>query len=220
MKRILMVAGPTLLLAAFGAWAAAVPVADEIASTAKGLPNDVMFPPPISCTPVVIGVVQPETDGSAVGWDLTPAPGNWGGRGVDGSFAVAWENDQPNVPALLGRYAEITVPGTSGYVATTVEFGYLAGLADDDYCIVLRHDPCPDPAPPVEVTVACVDENDTNTDENWTTAVFQLPPWVFSSGENLTIQVRVTGYPWSGFSTWGQLAVDYIKIWGVPRGCA
>lgn len=223
MKRTLMLMAPVVLLAALGAWAAEPPGA-RIENATKGAPgeagSDTLFVPPGWCDPVVIGIAQPETDGTAVGWDTTPAAGNWGGRGADGSFAVAWENDQPNVPALLGRYGEVTVPGLADYVPTTIEVGYLAGLADDDFCILLRHQPCPDPAPPVYVSIDCVDENDTNTNEVWTTAVFPLPPYVFASGQPVTIQIRVTGYPWSGFPTFGQLAVDYFKVWGVRKGCA
>lgn len=224
MTRILMTVGAAFLLAALGAWAGGVPPADDIQNTATtssgGAPDDGIRCPQPSCAPVAIGIAQPETDGTALGWDATPAGGGWGGRGADGSFAVAWENDQPDAPALSGRFAEVTVPGMSGFVPTSVEIGYLAGIANDDFCVLVRQfRHSGPPAPPVYVSVDCLDDDAYNTTEIWTSALFPLPRHVFSAGQDMTIQIRVTGNAWSGQATWGQLAVDYIKIWGVQRNC-
>jgi len=224
MKRLLMMIGPILLLAALGVSAAPDRSIGQVVDRGWGIPpdtpGDTFMNPPTNCTPVVIGTAQPETDGTAVGWDVTPAAGNWGGRGADGSFAVAWENDQPDVPALLGRFAEVTVPGLAGYVPTKVEVGYLAGVANDDFCVLVRMFRSWTTSPPTYITVDCFNEDEYNTTEVWTTALFPLPRNVFCAGQDMTIHIRVTGNAWSGKATWGQFAVDYIKIWGVPRVCA
>lgn len=186
------------------------------------------WPPPPPPGPVVIGVTQPESDASAVGWDNTPAAGNWGGRGADGTFAVAWENDSPDIPDLFGRFAEVTIPGKRGVVPTRIEIGYLAGLANDDFCVLVSlakwhaTSMCPrPPSPTVFVAVGCINEDESNTNEVWTVTgptELVLPPNLFQSGQDVTVQIRVTGNAWWGFKTWGQLAIDYIKVWGVAAG--
>ena len=41
-----------------------------------------------------------------------------------------------------------------------------------------------------------------------------IMPSVFSAGQTLTIKILVTGNQWSGFNTWGQLAIDKIVVKG------
>jgi len=177
-------------------------------------------------TPVEIGTAQPEVSLSTnVGWDSSPAPGYWGGRGADGSFAVAWENDSPDVPDLFGRFAEVTIPGMHHVVPTRIEIGYLAGIANDDFCVLVsiaKWKPS-HKRPltlPVFVAVGCINDPGTNTNETWTTTGTTdliLPTNLFKDGQDVTVQIRGTGNAWSGFATWGQLAIDYIKVWGVRK---
>lgn len=164
---------------------------------------------------VVLGQAEPESDASAVGWDPNPAAGNWGGRGADGTFAVAWEYNSPDVPDLFGRFAEITIPGRRGCRPTAVTIGWLAGVANDDFCVLVQAFKSSSPfAPKHYVAIGCFNEDEYNNTENWTESSFALPANVFHPGQDVTIQIRVTGNSWSGFRTWGQFAVDYVKVTG------
>jgi hypothetical protein len=163
---------------------------------------------------VEIGTAQPETEGS--GWDQSPASGGWGGRGADGSFAVVWQNDSPDVPANFGRWAQVTIPGQPGMVPTKIEVFYLAGIANDDFCVFVEKFKSSSPSSPTHwVAIDCEDEDESNTDEQWTKRVFDLPPKVFHPGQDISVQIRATGNAWSGRGTWGQVAIDYIKVVGV-----
>lgn len=162
---------------------------------------------------VALGQAEPESDASAVGWDQHPAAGNWGGRGADGSFAVAWEHDSPDVPDNIGRFAEVTIPGRPGCLPTAVKIGWLAGVANDDFCVLVQAFKCSSPSSPKQyVAIGCFNEDEYSTTENWTENTFTLPPNVFHPGQDVTVQIRVTGNAWWGFGTWGQLGVDYVKV--------
>jgi len=171
--------------------------------------------PPV---PVVIGTSQPESDPTAAGWDTTPAAGSWGGRGADGSFAVVWENDSPDVPMLFGRWAEVTVPGRTRVLPTKLTIGFLAGIANDSYCVYVRafRSTCQSsPNNNGYIEVGCYIDDWTNTNETWLTRDFDLPPNIFHAGQDVTVKIEATGNAWYGFGTWGQLAVDYITVWGI-----
>jgi len=176
-------------------------------------------------TEVEIGTAQPEvTLPTNVGWDNNPAAGNWGGRGADHTFAVAWEYNSPDVPLLFGRFAEVTIPGQRGVVPTRIEIGYLAGIANDDFCVLASvgrwtNNLCPHPnTSPIFIAVGCINEDETNTNEVWKVTGptdLVLPANIFHAGQDITIQIRVTGNAWWGFGTWGQLAIDRITVYGV-----
>lgn len=173
-----------------------------------------LTPPPV----VVIGTSQPESDTTAAGWDTTPAPGNWGGRGADGSFAVVWEKVSPDVPMLFGRWAEVTIPGRPRVYPTKLTIGFLAGLANDSYCIYVKGacTTCPNPpSSDLYIEVGCYIDDTTNTNETWVTRDFDLPPNILRAGQAVTLKIEATGNAWPNFSTWGQLAVDYITVWGI-----
>jgi hypothetical protein len=159
-------------------------------------------------TPVSIGVCEPETDGSAQGWDQMPAGGIWGGKPTN-QFAVVWENDSPDKPELFGREATCTIPGVRGVIPRKIKLNYLEGLANDDFCVfVTRHG--------VDVRVGCFDEE--SAIEEWKDLELTLPRTLFAWGQDITVKIFATGNSWSGFDTWGQLAIDSIEIIGVERG--
>lgn len=161
----------------------------------------------------VLGRADVESDATAVGWDQHPAAGNWGGRGADGTFAVAWEHDSPDAPFNVGRFAEVTIPGSPGCLPTAVEIGWLAGIANDDFCVLVQAYKSSSPNSPTHyVAIGCYNEDEYNQTEVWTTTSFLLPANVFHPGQDVTVQIRVTGNAWSGFSTWGQFGVDYVKV--------
>jgi len=155
-----------------------------------------------STTLAVINTCQPETSGYATGWDTTPALGGWGG--VDESqFAVAWEpgfNDTP-----MSRMASCMIPGATGKVAKKIKIRALEGLANDDYCVFAS-------IGPGSLLIGCKDESSAT--EVWQTHEYDLPAGAFAPGQDITVTILATGNAWPSFSTWGQLAIDYIEIWG------
>lgn len=149
-----------------------------------------------------IGTCEPESDTTAAGWDTTPPGGSWGGRSTT-KFAVAWEEDTLDVPTNPGRMAECTISGVTGKTPSKVKIEYLKGLANDDFCVFAS-------GPSNELILVGCENEDNNVGEVWDTVEFDLP--LMTSGQDVRIVILVTGNAWSGFSTWGQLAVDYIKI--------
>ena len=162
------------------------------------------FADPKSTTTVSIGICQPESDATAMGWDQTPTNGGWGGK-PEAQFAVAWEPYTPDVPLNAGRFAECTIAGLTGKTPTKVKINALHGMANDDYCVFAS-------GAAGDMLIGCVDE--TNTTEQWLTDVFMLPAGGFGSGQDVTVKILVTGNAWPAFATWGQLGVDWIEVMG------
>jgi hypothetical protein len=154
-----------------------------------------------STTP--IGTCEPETDATALGWDQTPTPGGWGGKN-EADFAVAWEPGTPDIWKNAGRMAECTIPGQTGDTPKTIKIHALRGLANDDYCVFAS-------IGAGDILVGCVD--DAQGGESWVTDTFTLPTGAFATGQDVTVKILVTGNAWQSFSTWGQLGVDWIKVY-------
>jgi hypothetical protein len=180
-------------------FAGAVAMADPPTTKTFDLPNDL-------------------TTMNSAGCETTIANGNWGGRGADGSFAVAWEHNSPDVPAFIGRWAEVTITGVNGRTPKWIEIGYLAGVANDDFCLLVeKWKNSSAEGPKYYVAIGCVNEDENNTSEFWMIEGANPPkrfdlPNIFHPGQDVTVQIRVTGNAWSGFGTWGQLAIDYIRV--------
>ena len=149
-----------------------------------------------------IGVCEPEADATAVGWDQSPPSGGWGGA-AHGTFAVVWQHGTIDVPTNPGRMAECTISGVSGKTPAKVKINYLQGIANDDFCVFASG------FGGTFYLVACVDETNT-AGEMWVDVELTLPP--MASGQDVTIKILATGNAWSAFSSYGQLAVDSIKI--------
>ena len=150
-----------------------------------------------------IGTCEPETDGTAAGWDTMPPGGSWGGQATS-TFAVAWQKGAQDIPTNEGRMAECTISGVTGKTPGKVEIKYLHGLANDDFCVFASI------SGNELVLVGC--ENETNTGgESWMPLLTMDLP-LMSAGQDVRIVILATGNAWTAFSTYGQLAVDYIKI--------
>ena len=149
-----------------------------------------------------IGVCQPETDTTAVGWDQSPPNGGWGNK-PEAQFAVVWEAGTMDVPTNPGRMAECTIAGVTGKTPAKVKINYLQGIANDDFCVFASG------AGGTFLLVGCVDETNTGG-EVWVDVELTLPP--MSTGQDVTIKILATGNAWSAFSSYGQLAVDSITI--------
>ena len=163
-----------------------------------------------AATPPVVQLVTcdlPGDAGAGDGWDLTPPGGNWGGYSTS-TFAVAWEGGTQDVPTLPGRMAKCTVQLPSGAVPTSIVLNFLAGLANDDFCIFAT-------GPGDEfILLECVDEVN-NIGEAWKVEGIPLPDGVFTAGQTMTIMVLATGNSWNGFNTYGQLAIDKFVVKGI-----
>lgn len=151
----------------------------------------------------VTGTCQPESDGTAVGWDQTPTSGSWGGKN-ESDFAVVWEPGTPDVPANAGRFAECTIAGVTTRTPKKVRMLVLEGLANDDYCVFAS-------VAAGDLLIGCVNETNVGA-EAWVNKEFTLPAGAFASGQDVTVKILVTANAWPSFSTWGQLGVDQIEI--------
>jgi hypothetical protein len=187
MKKVLVV-GMVLLFAVGMAYAVGNQERGTIARTTSATP---------------IGTCEPETDVNAAGWDTNPYPGNWGGKD-ESDFAVVWEPGTPDIWKNSGRMAECTIPGQFGETPATVKIHALRGLANDDYCVFAS-------IGAGDLLIGCVDDNQGG--EAWVTDTFTLPAGAFAAGQDVTVKILVTGNSWQSFATWGQLGVDWIKVY-------
>ena len=192
---------PRRYLVLLGVLVLAVGVASAQVNRERTLPGE-------TTTLTTIGTCQPESDLSAVGWDQTPTSGGWGGK-PESEFAVVWEPgfaDVPDYPGFGGgRFAKCTIAGQTGKTPKKIEMEVLEGLANDDYCVFAS-------VAAGDLLIGCM--NETSASEVWVLHSWNLPPNAFASGQDVTITILVTGNAWPSFSTWGQLAVDYIEIKG------
>lgn len=156
----------------------------------------------LSTTLAVINTCQPESLPFTSNWDVTPTLGSWGG--VDESqFAVVWEPGFNDTPA--SRMADCTIPGATGKTAKEIRIRALRGLANDDYCVFAS-------VGAGDLLIGCIDESSST--EVWATDTFTLPAGAFAPGQDIKVTILATGNAWPSFSTWGQLAIDYIAVWG------
>ena len=160
--------------------------------------------PVATATLVDIGICQPETSIYAAGWDTTPTAGGWGGKPTN-QFAVVWEPGQVDFPTLAGRMATCIIPGATGKTPKKVEMLVLEGLANDSYCVFAA-------VAAGDLLIGC--KSETSVTEVWNVHTYDLPANAFASGQDVKITLMATGNAWPSFTTWGQLAVDYIKVLG------
>jgi len=173
-----------------------------VASVAVAQTNRIRDLNALSTTLAVINTCQPEISGPAAEWDKTPTLGGWGG--VDESqFAVVWEPGFNDTPA--SRMASCLIPGATTKVAKEIRIRALEGLANDDYCVFAS-------IGAGDLLIGCKDE--TSMTEVWNTHVYTLPAGVFAAGQDITVKLLATGNAWPSFSAYGQLAIDYIEVWG------
>lgn len=187
-KKTLILVGVILL---------AVGLASAQVNRDRGLPGE-------TTTLSQIGVCEPETSAYAVGWDTDPTLGSWGGKD-ESQFAVVWEPGQVDFPTLSGRMATCIIPGVTGKTPKKVEMLVLEGLANDSYCAFAS-------VAAGDLLIGC--KSETSVSEVWVTHSYDLPANAFAPGQDVKITLLAAGNAWPSFSTWGQLAVDYIKILG------
>ncbi len=145
------------------------------------------------------GPVEPATHG-----------GSWGAIATDpdspdGSCRAIWfENGVPEDPdAATAMVTLFPHPGsTRGIVMRTLD-----GVADDSFTVFVlgKHGDF------VEV-YSC--DSDPSTEEYWVVHEIEIPVNQIKAGRPLTVKIDATGSAWSQFNTYGQLAVDWIELWG------
>ncbi len=157
---------------------------------------------------VDIGSETAEQGADMSGWGpVEPATsgGNWGDFSETGEDCrVIWDasNDDPSATITLNR-------GVRPGAATAIRMMHLDGLADDSFDVevkdvhgrwILIGSWAGSPGP-----------------EEWVVAEFALPngkTLQLDRGRAVEIRLKATGQKWDGFSTYGQVAFDWIELVG------
>lgn len=148
----------------------------------------------------------------AEGWE-SPSQGGYGGHRTE--VGVVWEHDSFDVPNVDGRWAEVTIQGKKGVVPARIMIEYLSGLANDDFCVLVKAFKSSSPNQPYHyVSINCVDEEDVVDGEHLEWATMYLPAMVFHPGQDITIQFRATGNAWASQHIYGQVAIKTIVVDG------
>ena len=155
-----------------------------------------------------------------LGWGLKVSehPGNYGGMNAD--------------PIWDGRLVSDTVDNggdgdTSAYytftwenaAAQTLVIRHLDGIADDSFIVEAYLDPGygeGDDKNLIGWWVTIGTYCDEGPVETWKTTCFDLigpGHWAKGTGE-MTIKITLTGDLWSGYNTYGQLAIDWMELRG------
>ena len=135
------------------------------------------------------GPIEPETSGGAYG-------------GID-DCRVTWEPGAPD--KMRYRSASFILKVPRGYRATTLVLQALDGLADDSFAIFINWR-----------KVYSYEGQQTGT-EDWITHTIPLKQCCCYRYVRVTIMA--TGSAWSGFDTYGQLAVDEVTLLGERYQC-
>jgi hypothetical protein len=92
--------------------------------------------------------------------------------------------------------------------ARQIKLRVLDGIADDSFNVYVQN-------PGGDWALVYHYDSDPSTAEYW---VEHDDIWSFPAGKGqggeIYMKIEATGAPWSGFNTYGQLAVDWIEVWG------
>ena len=123
------------------------------------------------------------------------APGGWGGEWGKGAV-TAHPDDTDDA-----GYCTLTV----GSKARQLELRVLDGSADDSFDVYVMN--------PGGNWVLVYSYADQYSSETWVT--HQIYDFPAGKGQGCTIEVKImpTGPRWTGFDTYGQLAVDYVAAY-------
>jgi len=104
-------------------------------------------------------------------------------------------------------------PSTTDYKWASVELDAETGLVDH---LIIRHlDGAADDGFNVYVDGTLVDTYvDQYPSNTWLLTTFDISSWGFTG--LLTIKLEATGLPWGGISTYGQVGISRIELWGEP----
>ena len=125
-------------------------------------------------------------------------PGNWGGEYGDGAVtAFLGDSDDAGYCTFTDLDAK----------AKLIEMRVLDGIADDSFEVYVKN-----PAGYWVLVYTYI--ADVSTTEVWKVHYINGFPAGKGQGNMVEIKILPTNVGWSGFDTYGQLAVDYIKVYG------
>ena len=136
------------------------------------------------------------------GWGPVEPDASGGNYGGIGDCRVTWEPGTPD--KVWRRGASFRMKSPRGCQATRLVLNVLDGLADDSFVVY------------VGCRKVYSYEGDQNGTENWKEHEIDLSRRC-SAGmlrRNITVRIIPTGPAWSGFDTYGQLAVDEATLFG------
>ena len=135
------------------------------------------------------GPVEPTTHG-----------GNWGGIGSD-TCRVVW-----HAAGDLTPDATLTLDTGGAGFARCIVLRVLDGIADDSFNVYVRN-------PGDDWALVYSYDCDPSTSEYWVDHYIYSFPAGKGQGTTIEIKIEATGDPWSGFGTYGQLAVDWVEVY-------
>ena len=128
--------------------------------------------------------------------------GSYGGIGAGGCRVVY------GPPAVdTTRYAYVTLDTQGKGFARHIKLRVLDGIADDSFNIYAQN-------PGGDWALVYHYDSDPSTTEYWVTHHIYSFPAGKGQGADVYIKIEATGAQWSGFNQYGQLAVDWIEVWG------
>lgn len=158
---------------------------------------------PLGSVDLSNAAVSPDTNGAATGTHGSCSsfsderPGYWGNEYGLGA-----------VTAFLGD------PSDAGYCTFTgltakarhISLRVLDGIADDSFDVYVLN-------PGGNWAWVYGYTADPSTTETWVTHHIYDFPAGKGQGDTVAMKIVPRNVGWSGFATWGQLAVDYVKVW-------
>jgi hypothetical protein len=124
-------------------------------------------------------------------------PGNWGDE-YGGGAVTAFPGDGDNAGYISLEWNEGK--------ARHIEMRVLDGIADDSFNVYVKN-------PGGNWALVYSYTADPSTTENWVVHHIYSFPAGKGQGPCINMKIEPTNVGWSGFSTWGQLAVDYVEVW-------
>ena len=91
--------------------------------------------------------------------------------------------------------------------ARHIKMRVLDGIADDSFNVYVKN---PGGNWALVYSYTC----DPSTSEYWVEHDIYSFPAGKGQGNIIDIKIESTGAAWSGFGTYGQLAVDWVEVWG------
>ena len=137
------------------------------------------------------GPVEPTTSG-----------GNWGGFNAtteDCRVVSYFDDDTPG-------YATLTLDTHGASFARHIVLRVLDGIADDSFNVYVMN---PGGNWALVYSYTC----DSSTNENWVEHHVYSFPAGKGQGGIIEMKIEATGDTWSGFNTYGQLAVDWVEVY-------
>jgi len=124
-------------------------------------------------------------------------PGSWGGESGGGAV-TAFPGDSDDAGYIELEWDE----GKARHIIVRV----LDGIADDSFNVYVKN-------PGGNWALVYSYSADPSTTEYWVEHHIYSFPAGKGQGPYIHMKIEPTSVGWSGFNTWGQLAVDYVEVW-------